>query len=223
MTRPHFGGQDVNFRVITLQEPPKNQMIDFLDRESRRQAPGHVPARCARVEVVIQGQEQQNQLFDLLVDLDHHKVIAKQHQAGKHSYIDAAYMQQVERACLSNADVQAEIEKLRLPEGATVVVEPWAYATDGLNDMTQRVTMVRAISLSISREDINTNLIPSVGSISDCWRIRTPITTPILSTSAPKSLNASKSARSIGCQRHQMSGFTMSLALLTNAASIRPQ
>lgn len=148
MARPHFGSQDVNFRVITLQEPPKSQMIDFLDRESRKQNPNHVPARCARVEVVVHAQEQHNQLFDLLVDLDHHKVIAKQRQEGKHSYIDAAYMQQVERACLSNTDVQAEIGKLRLPEGATVVVEPWAYATDGLNDMTQRLTMVSVIFLS---------------------------------------------------------------------------
>lgn len=51
-------------------------------------------------------------------------------------------MKKVEQACLADADVQEEIRCLKLPEGATAVVEPWAYATDGMNDMSQRVTMV---------------------------------------------------------------------------------
>jgi primary-amine oxidase len=59
-------------------------------------------------------------------------------------------MKQVEQACLANKKVQDEIRSLDLPEGAVVVVEPWAYATDGMNDMTQRVTMVR-LKLSFSR------------------------------------------------------------------------
>ena len=79
---------------------------------------------------------------ELIVDLDNDKVARKQHLKGKHSYIDANYMKAVEAACLANEAVQAEIDTLDLPVGATVVVEPWAYATDGMNDMTDRVTMV---------------------------------------------------------------------------------
>lgn len=118
-------------------------MIDFLEKEHRKQPLGLEPTRHARVEVIIKGSDNKDQLLELIVDLDKDKVIRKQHVKGKHSYIDAEYMQAVEAACLANADVQAEIRTLDLPDGATVVVEPWAYATDGMNDMTERVTMVR--------------------------------------------------------------------------------
>lgn len=117
-------------------------MIPYLEKEHHRQPIGHVPTRYARVEVVIKGSRDENQLFELIVDLDADKVVRKQHVKGKHSYIDADYMKAVEAACLASEDVQAEIRTLDLPPGATVVVEAWAYATDGMNDMTERVTMV---------------------------------------------------------------------------------
>lgn len=154
MVSLHFGAQEPNFRVITLQEPPKNQMIQFLDKEHRKQPTGPAPARCARIEVVVKAYNGDNELFELLVDLDQEKVIAKQHQRGKHSYIDAAYVKQVEAACLANEEVQAEIRTLDLPPGASVVVEPWAYATDGMNDMSRRVTMVRTHSVITCNRDL---------------------------------------------------------------------
>ena len=142
IVRPHFGSQEPNFRVITLQEPPKNEMIRFLDSEHAGRAADHAPMRCARVEVVIKLSEEQDGLFELSVDLDDNKIIAKQHHRGKHSYIDTTFMQQVEEACLANSDVQEHIRVLDLPEGSSVVVEPWAYATDGENDMSKRLSMV---------------------------------------------------------------------------------
>ncbi|RMJ26006.1 amine oxidase [Aspergillus sp. HF37] len=141
VVRPHFGGQDPNFRVITLREPSKKQMIPYLDKEHRRQPVGQVPTRYARVEVIVKGSDHKNQLFELVVDLDNDRVAMKQHVKGKHSYIDADYMKAVEAVCVANEEVQAEIRTLDLPQGASVVVEPWAYATDGMNDMTERVTM----------------------------------------------------------------------------------
>jgi primary-amine oxidase len=140
--RPHFGSQEPNFRVITLQEPPKKEMIPFLDDEHAGRATEQAPVRCARVEVVIRLSEEQNGLFELSVDLDNNKIIAKQHHRGKHSYIDTTFMQQVEAACLAHEEVQEQIRVLDLPEGSSVVVEPWAYATDGENDMSKRLSMV---------------------------------------------------------------------------------
>lgn len=142
IVRPHFGVQEPNFRVITLREPPKQEMIPFLDNEHGNGSSNCAPTRCARVEVVDKLPENENALFELLVDLDHDKVIAKQHQRGKHSYIDTTFMQQVEAACLANKDVQDQIRVLDLPQGSSVVVEPWAYATDGENDMSKRLSMV---------------------------------------------------------------------------------
>lgn len=128
--------------MVTLLEPAKKQMIPFLEREHKKQPQGHVPTRYARVEVVIKGAKSGTELFELVVDLDNEKVARKQHMKGKHSYIDAEYMKAVENACLANDEVQAEIRTLELPANSTVVVEPWAYATDGMSDMTERVTMV---------------------------------------------------------------------------------
>jgi primary-amine oxidase len=142
IVRPHFGSQEPNFRVITLQEPPKNETIRFLDSEHGGRHTDHAPTRCARVEVVIRLSGEENALFELLVDLDNNKTIAKQHQRGKHSYIDTTFMQQVEEACLANPEVQEQTRVLDLPEGSSVVVEPWAYATDGENDMSKRLSMV---------------------------------------------------------------------------------
>jgi primary-amine oxidase len=140
--RPHFGDHDPNFRVITLLEPAKKEMITYLQKEHLNQPADHTPTRHARVEACIKAETEGNHLFELIVDLDNDKVVKKQHVEGKHSYIDTDYMKAVEAACLANEEVQALIKTLDLPEGATVVVEPWAYATDGMNDMTHRVSMV---------------------------------------------------------------------------------
>ncbi|KAI9172789.1 Copper amine oxidase [Paramyrothecium foliicola] len=141
IVRPSFPGQDINFRVITLREPPKDAMLQFLEAEHTRQPTGARPSRQARVEVVTKTSAGRNELSALHVDLDRGQVIEQQKLEGKHSYIDSGYMKEVEAACLADDRVQEEIRKLTLPAGSTVVVEPWAYATDGLNDMTERISM----------------------------------------------------------------------------------
>ncbi|KAH9903550.1 copper amine oxidase [Xylariomycetidae sp. FL2044] len=131
IVRPLFGDQDLNFR----------EMIPFLEQEHRKQVPSHTPARTARVQVQTKGPQGAIKLFEMLVDLDQSKAVTSQHLEGKHSYIDSNYMKEVEAACNADPGVQAEIKKLKLPEGATVCVEPWAYATDGENDMSERTSM----------------------------------------------------------------------------------
>lgn len=122
-------------------------MLPFLESEHRAQPQSSRPARTARVQVTIRG-DAGNEMVELLIDLDAASVVKKEHLVGKHPYIDSAYMQAVEKACRADARVQAEIEKLKLPSGTTVVIEPWAYATDGMNDMSERTTMVYHLLLS---------------------------------------------------------------------------
>jgi primary-amine oxidase len=140
IVRPLYLGQNPNFRVITLKEPPKKEMVPFLEREHRGQHTDPRPACVARVQVVTCSNQGLNQLIELLVDLDQAAIVKQQNLVGKHSYIDSAYIKAVERACISNKSVQAEIETLDLPAKATVCVEPWAYASDGMNDMSERIT-----------------------------------------------------------------------------------
>ncbi|KAJ5682294.1 hypothetical protein N7462_005459 [Penicillium macrosclerotiorum] len=141
ITRATFDGEFLNFRVITLQEPAKREMVLFLDREHSGQTQSSRPARTARVQVTARGKSGPSKLIELLVNLDAESVIEKQHLVGKHPYIDSAYMQAAEKACRADPRVQAEIEKLKLPDGASVMIEPWAYATDGMKDMSERTTM----------------------------------------------------------------------------------
>ena len=140
--RSSFESQALNFRVITLREPPKDELVTYLEAEHRRDQVLPKISRCARVEILVRSKNGANDLFELIVAIESNNVIGKQHLEGKHSYIDAAYMKEVEEACLRDPKVQAEIETLNLPEGASVIVEPWAYATDGSNDMSRRISMV---------------------------------------------------------------------------------
>lgn len=147
IVRPCFAGQDPNFRFITLKEPSKQHMIAFLDRQSNEfTAEAARPARQARVQVIASpAPKEAIQLFELIVDLDEQSVVKLENLKGKHSFIDSSYMGEAEKACLADERVQAEIQTLRLPDEAVVCVEAWAYATDGMNDMTERITMVREI------------------------------------------------------------------------------
>ncbi|GES63435.1 copper amine oxidase [Aspergillus terreus] len=140
IVRAHFHGQSPVFRVITLKEPPKQEMIPFLEKEHLGQSPTP-PPRTAHVQVILRTDNGTSELIELLVDLQHHTGVKKEHLPGKHSYIDPEYMRAVETACMADQRIQDEIKKLQLPANASVIVEPWAYATDGMNDMTQRITM----------------------------------------------------------------------------------
>ncbi|KAJ5180674.1 hypothetical protein N7492_003884 [Penicillium capsulatum] len=154
IVRDDFPGQAPNFRVITLREPPKQAMIPFLESEHRGETPVTRPARTARVQVTIPG-SQSPELVELLVDLDASAITMKEHLVGRHSYIDSAYMEAVEKACRKDSKVQAEIEKLKLPADAQVVIEPWAYATDGMNDMRERISMCWFYMRVIDHPDAN--------------------------------------------------------------------
>ncbi|KAF2745327.1 copper amine oxidase [Sporormia fimetaria CBS 119925] len=124
-------GKDVLFRVITLAEPPKNEIIVFLEDESQEP-----PERVAKVHIYVS-----KTFHELRVDITAGKIVSDEALHGRHAHVDTAYMKQVEEACLADAQVQAKLEAMELPESATVIVEAWTYATDGMNDMRSRITM----------------------------------------------------------------------------------
>lgn len=118
-------------------------MVRFLEHADSGHTGVSPPARTAHVQVIETDENRKNCLVELLVDLDKKSVVKKQRLPGKHSYIDSDYMKAVEAVCGADSRVQAELRSLDLPEEATVIIEPWAYAPDGMNDMSERVTMVR--------------------------------------------------------------------------------
>lgn len=112
---------------------------------------GHNPQplkRVAKVHAYID-----KAFHEIFVDVSKADILRHEILHGRHSHIDTAYMKKVEAVCLDDERIQAEIKALELPEGATVIVEPWTYATDGANDMRQRITMVRVSKvLCLTRE-----------------------------------------------------------------------
>lgn len=135
-------GTDLTFRFITLFEPRKKELVPFLELEAAGTIPSERPARQSRVQVNLQDSEKRTQLFEFVINVDTKTVASKQHLGGRHSFIDAEFMTQVEAACLADSRIQTEITSLQLPEKSTVIIEPWAYATDGTNDVSRRTTMV---------------------------------------------------------------------------------
>lgn len=117
-------------------------MILWLDEQDDIRRKHKRPARTARAQVVVRQRQNNNQLIELIIDLERNEVVKQQHLVGKHPYIDSAYMKEVEEACMADPWVQRELSMLELPAEASVVAEPWAYSTDGLNDMSERLTMV---------------------------------------------------------------------------------
>ncbi|KAL2262283.1 hypothetical protein VTK26DRAFT_1835 [Humicola hyalothermophila] len=134
--RRHVPDADLVFRAITLWEPSKAEMLPFLDAEHGGKETPKPPARTAKVQAYV------NKAFsEFRVSLDQQAVVAEESLLGRHSHIDADYMRKAEMACLANPRVQEQVAALKLPEGATVVVEPWTYGPDGMNDMSERMTM----------------------------------------------------------------------------------
>lgn len=164
--RQEFPNQTPNFRVITLKEPAKTEMVLFLQQQGRGEIVSKRPSRTARVQVVLPSGSG-NKFLELWVNVDEATILQTQHLVGKHPYIDSDYMQAVEKACMADPGVQEQIKHLQLPDGASVIVEAWAYATDGFNDMSQRTTMVsNNLDETICRKGkLDTDKLYSAGSI----------------------------------------------------------
>lgn len=136
----HLFCSDIFFRVITLWEPPKAEMIPYLDLEHQGKEPPNRPARLAKVQAYVD-----KELYEFKIDLDKQLILDEEDLTSRQSHIDPEYMRKAEMACIADPKVQEQVAALKLPEEATVVVEPWTYGPDGMSDMSQRVTMVRLI------------------------------------------------------------------------------
>ncbi|KIV86849.1 hypothetical protein PV11_02433 [Exophiala sideris] len=152
--RSAFPGKDAYFRVLTLSEPPKEEMIRFLEDEHNQVPSPSAPTRVAMVQVFL-GPRDSDHFYQLKVDVSSGKILEERQLKGCHPHVDATDMRKAEQECLKDPEVQAAIKAMNLPEGATVNVEPWTYATDGMHDMSQKITMCYFYMKLISHPDAN--------------------------------------------------------------------
>lgn len=126
-------------------------MIKFLEAESDNSLPQTTPTRVAMVQAFL-GPRDSEHFFQLKVDVVSGEIIEQEQLLGCHPHVDATDMQKIEQACLGDLEVQTAIKEMQLPEGALVKIEPWTYATDGMNDMSHKITMVRVFLPCLDRE-----------------------------------------------------------------------
>jgi primary-amine oxidase len=177
-----FPSQKLVFRVVTLAEPSKDVMVPFLEAEHRGQM-AQSPARSARVQFY---RDVATDFHEAVVDLATGEITKQDALPGRHSYVDSTEMQAAEQACLAAPDVKEAIRLLDLPENATVCIEPWTYGTDGMNDMVERIIMVR-IHLGLGCETNEIDLVPTSATSTCAFPVMaTPIITPIRSISASR-------------------------------------
>ena len=117
-------------------------MTAYLDAEHGGDGqPLPYPARLAMVQTFL-GPRNSDNFYQLKVNVDSGEIVHKEQLIGCHPHVDVNDMRKTERACLDDPQVQDAIKNMKLPEGAIIKIEPWTYATDGMNDMKQKITMV---------------------------------------------------------------------------------
>jgi primary-amine oxidase len=115
-------------------------MIPFLEAEKANAVPsGNRPMRVALIHFYL---DKPVDLREVKVHLARKTLASPRLLAGSQSYTDAEEMKRSEKACLADPKIQQALKDMDLPEGAEVVIEPWTYSPDGMNDMSRRIIMV---------------------------------------------------------------------------------
>ncbi|KAH8591040.1 copper amine oxidase [Bisporella sp. PMI_857] len=120
--RAKHPGKSIIFRTIGIKEPSKSESVAFLQQQ------GEAPARRTYVCYQIKGEPT---VFEEIVDLTNGNTFQSRNLGGT-CYPPATNvdMHRLESIVMNDSRVQAEIARLKLPEGAVVQPEPWPYGVD---------------------------------------------------------------------------------------------
>jgi primary-amine oxidase len=123
---PLPAGGDFHFKAITLHEPTKASLLAWHSSD------GPLPPREAYISYYIR---HTSNFYEAVVDLSQGRLVRNERiKAGFHGPADGPEIVAMEKVALADAEVQAELAKLCLPEGSVVVSDPWIYGADGETD-----------------------------------------------------------------------------------------
>ena len=144
-------GKQLVFKAITLEEPVKHIMIEYLQAELRGEH-ARPPPRLAYCVYYI---KESNTLMTTWVDMTE-GLIARSKPADKefHGNVDFNEVDDVERMVLEDPAVQEQIRKLQLPSHLAVVAEAWGFGSDGVSDK-ERQYQVYMIVSEVENPDSN--------------------------------------------------------------------
>ncbi|KAF8847058.1 putative copper amine oxidase [Acephala macrosclerotiorum] len=120
----------IDFRSISLEEPPKAELQPFLDleRACKLTASTPKPKRLARVNYDVIGRDKVAKYYETLVDVRNGmKVSDEVIEKPTHAALTLSEFEELTKAVANSALFKEEVKKLNIPEGFEVVVEPWPY------------------------------------------------------------------------------------------------
>lgn len=121
---------NVHFVQIDRMEPPKKDMIKYLDAEHEGLPLPEIP-RVMFCYYWCQGSTFHKALVNVTMG---HIITKTQLPHGVVGPVLPDDMVEMENYCLDHPKVKAEIAKLKLPQGYAVRTDPWIYATDDANE-----------------------------------------------------------------------------------------
>ncbi|WPH00379.1 Copper amine oxidase 1 [Acrodontium crateriforme] len=122
---------DIHFKAITLLEPTKAEAIPYLNAEKNGSQVPHIDRRVFGNYYL----RRTNKFHEFVANLDN-ETIEYNVRLGDdfHAPIDGEEIFAMEALAMADEAVKAEIAKLKLAEGTTVIMDPWPYGSDGAND-----------------------------------------------------------------------------------------
>ncbi|KAI5776904.1 copper amine oxidase [Geopyxis carbonaria] len=121
-------GKAFQFKTITTLEPPKAEMLAWNEGKGD----GPKPQRLGYSIFYVRNTDK---LYEAVVDIPNNSLQSLTPvKKGHHGFADGPQILEMEQIALADPTVQAEIAKLQLPEGSTVISDPWIYGSDGVAD-----------------------------------------------------------------------------------------
>ncbi|KAF2670706.1 hypothetical protein BT63DRAFT_199495 [Microthyrium microscopicum] len=122
---------DLQFKALTLHEPPKAEVLVYLEAEHT----GVILPQLHRKAFVNYYIRNTNRFHEAVVNISRH-VVERNVRLGPniHGPADGEEILAMERIALDDEGVQRQIQKLKLPAGTVVVIDPWIYGSDGVED-----------------------------------------------------------------------------------------
>ncbi|MCJ1363944.1 hypothetical protein MMC16_003053 [Acarospora aff. strigata] len=124
------GKSVIEFRSIALEEPPKAELLAFLDAEHDGILSSRTPrpARIARVAYDLVRADKSHEYTESLVDLDTgretlHRVVDKMHQPS----LTMGEFRVFQDACVASPLFKEAIANFKLPKGFNITIDPWPY------------------------------------------------------------------------------------------------
>ncbi|KAJ0110303.1 Amine oxidase [Diaporthe amygdali] len=132
LVRQHAGSNlQLHFKTITIEEPHRDDVQTYIEAKKKGLTPG-VIERVAFVTYYIKGTDI---FYEALVSISQNAVLrATRLPPQYHANIDENEMIEIADLALKHEKVQAALTELQLPAGYHVVIEPWMYGSDGVND-----------------------------------------------------------------------------------------